>query len=434
MNTATLEDQLRSHYLAKADELRLPPLEFEELLTDGDRRVVVSITSAPSGQRGSWWFAAAAVAAVTIGGLAILQGRDTGSNTSAATQPSEQPTRRTTSSSIGLFPAGDAAAVVEQTYQTPASVATAYLADRTSAANLPSGYTATATTGDVVTVDEAHAVVKFFLQVDGDSGDGIVQVEKVQDSIGATGWVVTSASVASMELTNLSYIDGHLLGTVTSGWGTTQLTILDAATGDVLATQAGTPVPPTADTPEDQSIDIAGLAAPSVVVRAWRTPTATFSETLIHDGQQGIAGGWTPLAALAYPKRPAAFADSPVSSLDSLAPGQTITANTPADLTVEASQDADTWCISASIADVSGSGCFDLETIAQGTASISLDPDANGRVLVAGIVPDAVSSISEASTIIQPTQNLWFVVTDAQHHSFEIANSDGTKSVKLAIG
>jgi hypothetical protein len=434
MNTPTLEDQLRSHYLSKADELHLPPLEFEELLADNDRGVVVSITSAPRDHRGSWWVAAAAVAAVTIGGLAFIQGRDTPANAPAATQPSEQPSAPTTASTIGLFPTRDAAAVVEQAYQTPTSVATAYLADRTSAANLPPGYTAKATTGDVVTVDETHAVVKFFLQVDGDGGDGIVQVEKVQDSTGATGWVVTSASVASMELTNLSYIDGHLLGTVNSRWGTTQLTILDAATGAVLATRSGTPVPPEAETPADQPIDITGLAAPSITVRAWRTPTATFSETLINDGQQGIAAGWTPLATLAYPQQPAAFAGSPVSSLDSLAPGQTIKANTPADVTVEASQDADTWCISARIADVSGSSCFDLETIAQGSASISLDPDANGRVLVTGIVPDAVSSISDGSTIIQPTQNIWFTVTDSQQHSFEIASSDGTKVVTLTIG
>ena len=303
MNTPTLEDQLRSHYLLKADELRLPPLEFEDLLTeDGGRGVVVSITSAPSGHRGSWWVAAAAVVAVTVGGLAVIQGRDRPPSTPAASQPSEQLTPPMTASTIGLFPAGDAAAVVAQAYQTPAAVATAYLADRTSAANLPTGYTATATTGDVVTVDETHAVVKFFIQVDGDTGDGIVQVEQLRDSTGSTGWVVTSASVASIELTNLSYIDGHLLGTVNSGSGTTQLTVLDAATGAVLATRPGASVPADAATPVDQPIDISDLAAASLVVRAWRTPFATFSETLINDGQQGVAGGWTPLAALAFPE------------------------------------------------------------------------------------------------------------------------------------
>ena len=83
---------------------------------------------------------------------------------------------------------------------------------------------------------------------------------------------------------------------------------------------------------------------------------------------------------------------------------------------------------------MSGSGCFDLAEIAYGNASIRLDPDANGRVLVAGIVPDAVGSISEGSTIIQPTQNIWFTITDAQHHSFEIASSDGLMVVELPIG
>ncbi|MCY7300848.1 MAG: hypothetical protein LH616_16775 [Ilumatobacteraceae bacterium] len=435
MNTPTLEDQLRSHYVSKADELRLPSLEFEELLADSGRGVVVSITSSPRGHRGSWWVAAAAVAAVTVGGLAIIQGRDTPSNTPVATQPGEQLSPPATASTIGLFPAGDAAAVVAQAYQTPASVATAYLADRTSGANLPTGYTAKATTGEVVTVDESHALVNFNLEVDGDSGDGIVQVEQVRDSTGSAGWVVTAASVASMEIKNLSYIDGRLLGNFASGWGTTQITVLDAAAaGAVLATRSGTPVPPDAETPPDQWIDIADLAAPSVVVRAWRTPTATFSETLISAGQQGVVGGWTPLAALAFPEQPPFFGGSPVSALDSLAMGETIKANTPTDVTVEASQDAGTLCISASIAEVSGSSCFDLGMIALGTAAISLDPDASGRVLVAGIVPDVVSSISEGSTIIQPTQNLWFIVTDAQPHSFNIANSDGTKVVTLAIG
>jgi len=438
MNTPTLEDQLRSHYVSKADELRLPPLEFEELLADSDRGVVVSITSSPRGHRGSWWVAAAAVAAVAVGGLAVIQGRDTPSNTPAATQPSEQLSPPATASTIGLFPAGDAAAVVAQAYQTPASVATAYLADRTSGANLPTGYTATATTGEVVTVDESRALVKFFLEVDGDEGtdssDGIVQVEQVRDATGSTGWVVTAASVVTMEIKDLSYIDGHLLGNFASGWGTTQISVLDAATGAVLATRSGTPVPPDAETPPDQLIDVADLAAPSVVVRAWRTPTATFSETLISAGQQGVVGGWTPLAAFAYPEQQASFAGSPVSALDSLAMGETFKANTPVDVTVEASKDGEKLCISASIAEVSGSGCFDLEMIALGTAAISLDPDASERVLVAGIVPDAVSSISEGSTIIQPTQNLWFMVTDAQPHSFNIANADGTKAVKLAIG
>ena len=77
------------------------------------------------------------------------------------------------------------------------------------------------------------------------------------------------------------------------------------------------------------------------------------------------------------------------------------------------------------------SGCFDLGKIALGTAAIALDPDASGRVLVAGIVPDAVSSISEGSTIIEPTQNLWFVVTDSLPHTFIVANSDGTKVAKV---
>ena len=258
--------------------------------------------------------------------------------------------------------------------------------------------------------------------------------EQVRDSTGSTGWVVTAASVASMEIKNLSYIDGRLLGTVNATWGTTQLTVLDASTGAVLATRSGTPVSPDAETPPDQPIDIADLSAPSVAVRAWRTPTATFSETLISAGQQGVVGGWTPLAALAFPEQPPFFGGSPVSALDSLAMGETIKANTPTDVTVEASQVAGTLCISASIAEVSGSGCFDLGMIALGTAAISLDPDASGRVLVAGIVPDVVSSISEGSTIIQPTQNLWFIVTDAQPHSFNIANSDGTKVVTLAIG
>jgi len=433
MNTPALEDQLRSHYVSQADKLYLPPLEFEELLADGDREVVVSITSSPRGHRGSWWVAAAAVAAVTVGGLAIIQGRDTPSNTPAATQPSEQLSPPATASTIGLFPAGDAAAVVAQAYQTPASVATAYLADRTSGANLPTGYTAKATTGEVVTVDESHALVNFNLEVDEDSGDGIVQVEQVRDSTGSTGWVVTAASVASMEIKNLSYIDGHLLGNFAAEWGTTQITVLDVA-GAVLATRSGTPVPPDAETPPDQSIDIADLSAPSVVVRAWRTPTASYTESLISAGQQGVVGGWTPLAALAYPEQQASFAGSPVSALDSLAMGETIKANTPVDVTVEASNDAGKLCISASIAEVSGSGCFDLEMIALGTAAIALDRDASGRVLVAGIVPDAVSSISEGSTIIQPTQNLWFTVTDSQQHSFKIANSDGTKVVTLAIG
>lgn len=431
MNMPTLEDQLRSHYVSKADELRLPPLEFEELLADVDRGVVVSITSAPSGHRGSWWVAAAAVAAVTVAGLAVIQGRDTPSNTPAATQPSEQLSPPETVSTVGLFPSGDAAAVVAQAYQTPESVATAYLADRTSVANLPTGYTATATTREVVTVDESHALVNFNLEVDGDSGDGIVQVEQMRDSTGSTGWVVTAASVVSMEIKNLSYIDGHLVGNFASGWGTTQITVLDAATGAVLATRSGTPVPPDSETPPDQSIDIADLAAPSVVVRAWRTPTATFSETLISAGQQDVVGGWTPLAALAFPEQTAPFAGSPVSALDPLAPGETIKANTPTDVTVAATQDAGTLCITASIAEVSASSCFDLGKIALGTAAIVLDPDASGRVLVAGIVPDAVSSISEGSTIIEPTQNLWFIVTDSLPHSFIVANSDGTKVAKV---
>jgi hypothetical protein len=294
VNTPMLEQQLRSHYLSKADELRLPPLDFDELLADGDCRVRVSVTSAPRGNRGAWWAAAAAVAAVTVGGLAVIQGRDTTSSTPTGTQLSEQVSPPMAASTIGLFPSGDVAAVVKEAYQTPESVVSAYLADRTSGTNLPPGYTATATTGEVVTIDDSHALVKFYIQVDGDGGDGLVQVERVRDASGLTGWVVTSASVGSMEVTNLSYLNGHLLGTVTSGWAMMELTVLDPVTGSVLATRSGPPLPPTVDA-VDQPIDFADLTVPSIVIRAWRTPTATFSETLINDGQHGVAGGWTPL-------------------------------------------------------------------------------------------------------------------------------------------
>lgn len=437
MNTTTLEHTLRSHYLSKADELRLPPLEFEELLAGGQRGVVVSITPPSNGgHRGTWWVAAAAIAAVTVGGLAVIQGREDTTNTTAATQPGTQTGPAKTASTIGLFPAGDVAAVIAQNYQTPAAVAGAYLADRTSATNLPPGYIETATPGEVVTVDASHAIVHFFLQSDQDSSDGLVQVEQVRDATGSTGWVVTAASIASIEFTDMSYIDGRLLGTVTSGWGTTEISVLDGATGTVLATRTSNPVPANGPTATDQPIDIAGLNAPSVILRLWRSPSNAFSEMLITDGQQGVAGGFGPLAALGFPERPVPFEGSPVSSLDSLAVDQTIKADTPTDVTVEATRKDGQLCISASIAEVNGSGCFSFDAveIAQGTALIALDPDSSGRILVAGIVPDAVTSITEGSTTIQPAQNLWFSIIDGQPHTFTIANGDGTKTTTLAIG
>lgn len=70
-----LEDRLRTYMHGRADELRLVPLDFDELLEQGMRRAPVSAPRT-SGRRPTWVVAASLVAGATLGAGAILLTRD----------------------------------------------------------------------------------------------------------------------------------------------------------------------------------------------------------------------------------------------------------------------------------------------------------------------------------------------------------------------
>ena len=81
--TTELEDRLRTHYEALADELHLPPLTLDELL-DPSRAIPVRAASAARRQhRIGWSLGAAAAAAALVAGVVIASDRP------GAQQPSE---------------------------------------------------------------------------------------------------------------------------------------------------------------------------------------------------------------------------------------------------------------------------------------------------------------------------------------------------------
>lgn len=68
--TSTLEDYLRTHYLTKADELNLPPIEFNDLFSTGRPVVITSLQ--PASQRRAASFAVAVMVLVALVGGGIL--------------------------------------------------------------------------------------------------------------------------------------------------------------------------------------------------------------------------------------------------------------------------------------------------------------------------------------------------------------------------
>ena len=100
--TNQLEDRLRTHYTAVADELHLPPLTVEELI-DPSRTVTVRVASAAPGRRrvGRALGAVAAIATV-VGGLVIATDRPGADQSEAPLDPTATtgvPTNPTTASS-----------------------------------------------------------------------------------------------------------------------------------------------------------------------------------------------------------------------------------------------------------------------------------------------------------------------------------------------
>lgn len=81
-----LEDRLREHYTARAGELRLPALEFDDVLAGADDALAAT-PSNPTGRRNpAWLVAAAIVGGAAIGAGAIVATRNEDSNTSDVAQ------------------------------------------------------------------------------------------------------------------------------------------------------------------------------------------------------------------------------------------------------------------------------------------------------------------------------------------------------------
>ena len=156
--TTTLEERVREALAWRADHTTMSPnATFKNRPFAADLAV--------GGRRRSWRVPVTAAAAllVVVGGFAIATLRD-----NPSTDRTSNPTVPAAGSAVGIFPTGDAAAVVAAGYDSPQAAVQAYLADRAQTSQVPFGTVVTATVHDVRIVDDDRAVVYFGLDTAGD--------------------------------------------------------------------------------------------------------------------------------------------------------------------------------------------------------------------------------------------------------------------------
>jgi len=202
----------------------------------------------------------------------------------------------------GLFPAGDEAAVVEAGFATARAVAADYLDSRLDSS--PFLVEIYGTVGETRPVGDNKAVVEFSIQAANDTGDGYIFAERVGPAPGA--WVVISAAIISLDVTDLSYTDGSLSGTIESAReGKTTIAVYDALSSELIMST---------ELDQSQATDfrIDQIDADAIAIRFWNTgdlatqegPTANFAEIRLYDGDKDIDGGWAPLAHAADQSMP----------------------------------------------------------------------------------------------------------------------------------
>lgn len=404
---------------------------------------------------GRTMLAVAATVVVAIGGLVVLDRLRADDTAPAADLPAPGPQ----SGAVGLYPAGDLAAVVSAGYATPQAAAEAYLADRTRVEVLPDGYTVTASISDVepVRVRDDEAIVAFSLQTTNDGGDGLLLVRQVAPSSAPERWAVTAGGIATVAIDQLDYRDGRLTGSISTGeaGGRNVIDVYDAVTGERLA---GT---------TDSAFTIDGLSAPALAVRLWRTegdggfPRANFAEAIVRDGETVTSIGEAALhdeyfrAVQQRTEQPVEpFDTGPISAFLPGSGGVVTIVDDP-DLTIEAQVQVvertgqQEYCLAVSWAGrefgfASEAACFSPEVVSaqqlvgngagMGEAVAVVDAMDGKQVLVIGAVPDAVTEIrTESGKSIAPVANVWWDVIDAGTlMTYTVVTGDGRTTVLTA--
>jgi len=387
--------------------------------------------------------AASFVLVAGVGG--VLATRDhgrtptTGVGTDVPALATAVPNVDATTLAMGLFPAGDLADVTSAGYATPQSAVDAYLADRTRTEMLPDGYGASYSVADrVVRTSDEQAIVGFSLMTSADSGDGLLLTRQVAPTNEPERWVVVQGGIGSFDIDELDYHDGRLTGSFSSGTGgRTEVSVRDAVTGELLGSST------------DNPFTLDGLSSPAVSVRFWNTgdgkyPLAVFAEALVHDGEAVRALGQAALAPEYYagmdtPAEVAPFVTGPISTFDGLSVGGTVSALNDGATTISVRLgDGDrSLCADIEFGDgLNGAVCFSRSEVeGQVTSFFNADSMDGTKVLVGGIVPDAITEIrTDTGAVIIPSHNVWWDVIDAgQVHTYTLTAADG-RTIETYIG
>lgn len=445
----TLERDIREALARQADRTTIEP----------DPRfggLVVRAEPARRGGTGRTMLAVAATVVVVVGGLVVLDRVRADDRSPAADLPAPDPQ----SAAVGLYPAGDLAAVVSAGLATPQAAAEAYLADRTRVEVLPDGYTITASVSPLepVRLGDDEAIVGFSLQTTDDGGDGLLLVRQVAPPSAPERWAVTAGGIATVAIDQLEYRDGRLVGSISTeeAGGRNVIDVYDAVTGARLASTT------------DSVFAIEGLSAPAVTVRLWRTegdggfPRANFAEALVRDGETVSSVGEAALHDEYYraiqqrtelPVEP--FDTGPISAFLPGSGGVVTIVDGP-ELTIEARNrlvertGQEEYCLAVRWAGrefgfESEAACFSPEVIAgqynpgngagMGEAVGVVDAMDGTQVLVVGAVPDAVTEIrTETGKSITPVANIWWDVIDAGTLMTYTVVADDGRTTELTAG
>lgn len=397
------------------------------LLEDGDE--LAARRSSYAGRRHRSWRApvtATASLVVVVGGFAVAALGDDATivRDSSTAAPAE-------GTAIGIFPAGDAAAVVDADYDSPEAVVHAYLADRTQTSEVPFGTAVRATVHDARTIDDHRAIVSFGLETAGDGSDGHADTVRVTGADGATGWAVTQAFAVSLEVPAMRFAGGELVGALAGGPDPAVLGITDATSGETLREVELSLPPLTGQTtrPPGTPIGVEDLPASEVILRFWQVKiyddddrvAPVLGEFLIRDGQQLVTGSRV-VSTPYYPDFPM-FAGANVSALDALGNAETLIV-ADGDLTITASHDVGghTYCVEVTDGRDPMRECWPLAMIAAGDARQYV-----GRV-VYRIVPDGVT-VSQGGDPVEVTDNIWYTLTadDGSIPRFEFTDGVATQ-------
>lgn len=453
--TISLENDIRAALARQADRTTIDPdarIGSPVIRPDG---------SARQPHPGRTILAVAATVVVAVAGLVVLDRARADDPAPPTDLPrADLPTVDPRSAAIGLYPAGDLAAVVAAGYSTPQAAVAAYLADRTRTEVLPDGYTVTAAVSEVepVRVDDS-AIVGFSLQTVDDGGDGLLLARQVAQASSPERWVVVAGGIASVAIAELDYRDGRLSGSIATdeAGGRNVIDVYDAVTGERLASTT------------DDPFTFEGLSAPAVSVRLWRTegdggfPRANFAEALVHDGETVTDVGAAALSdqyssavqqRMDQPIEP--FDTGPISAFLTRGAGDLVTVVDDPDLTIEARvrlvarTGQEEYCLAVRWAgrdfDVDSEAlCFSPEVVAgqynpgngagMGEAVGVVDAMDGTQVLVVGAVPDAVTEIrTETGKSIAPAANIWWDVIDAGTLMTYTVVADDGRTIELTAG